>query len=135
MPAGVAASTGSVDTLRYQTPRETAAAHPGELLTLKLRYKEPQGDESRLLVEHAPHEVVPFDEASDDLRFAASVAAFGMLLRGSEHAGNASFAQIDSIVRTTLADDPGGWRAEFVRLVARARELTTDAALPEIAHR
>jgi Ca-activated chloride channel family protein len=128
----VAPPGGDVDDLRYQTPRRTAGAgNDGELLTVKLRYKQPDGRRSRLLAQTVPAEVTPWRFASDDLRFAASVAAFGMLLRESEHAGEASWEQIDAIARSTLARDPGGRRAEFVTLVGTAREL----AKAEIAHR
>jgi Ca-activated chloride channel family protein len=132
VPVGVAPPGGDVDDLRYQTPRRTAGAgNDGELLTVKLRYKQPDGRRSRLLAQTVPAEVTPWRFASDDLRFAASVAAFGMLLRESEHAGEASWEQIDAIARSTLARDPGGRRAEFVTLVGTAREL----AKAEIAHR
>jgi Ca-activated chloride channel family protein len=127
VPVGVEAPTGSVDDLRYRVPGTTGTTgHHGELLTVKLRYKEPNGLSSRLLTRTAPAEGAPFAEASDDLRFAASVAAFGMLLRSSEHAGDASWGQVDGIARSALAEDPYGRRAEFVELVAAARRLAAE---------
>ncbi len=136
VPVGVQAPTGTVDDLRYQTPRRTAiTGHGDELLTVKLRYKEPNGRRSRLLTYAVPAELTAFELASDDVRFAASVAAFGMLLRNSEYAGAASWEQVDSIARSALAQDPGGHRADFVRLVDTARELASEQSAPELASR
>jgi len=100
------------------TPRDSAASD--ELLTVKLRFKKPEGDASRLLEVPLADRGGAFDDASADLRFAAAVAAFGMLLRGSEHAGEASFPQVARIAGAALGDDPGGYRAEFLDLVRRA---------------
>jgi Ca-activated chloride channel family protein len=136
VPAGVEAPAGDVDRLRYQSPRRSAGPeYPDELATLKLRYKEPDGDRSRLVTRAVPVEVMPLDDASDDLRFAASVAAFGMLLRGSEHAGGASWTQVESLARSGLGRDAGGHRAEFVTLVRRARDLDDGGPVPDLARR
>jgi len=135
VPAGLAPPTGSVDDLRYQRPGTTSpATHDGEFLTVKLRYKEPDGARSRLITRRAPPERTPWAYASDDLRFAAAVASFGMLLRDSEHAGDASFEQVAEIARSSLGEDPDGQRREFVSLVGAARELSGEAA-PELARR
>ena len=134
VPVGVEAPTGNVDDLRYRVPgSSTTTGHHGELLTVKLRYKEPNGRRSRLSTRTAPMAEVPFEYASDDLRFAASVAAFGMLLRSSEHAGDASWDQVEAIARSALAEDPNGRRAEFIQLVDTARRLARSE--PELARR
>jgi Ca-activated chloride channel family protein len=65
-----------------------------------------------------------FDHASEDTRFAAAVAGFGMLLRGSKNAGGASYALIDELARSAVGKDPGGYRAELVTLVDEARALS-----------
>jgi Ca-activated chloride channel homolog len=57
------------------------------------------------------------------LQFAAAVASFGMLLRGSEHAGTGNMAAVAEIAASTLGNDPGGYRAEFVDLVRKAQGL------------
>jgi Ca-activated chloride channel family protein len=122
VPAGAPFAARGVDPLKYQQPRApAAAAGSGELLTVKLRYKEPDGATSRLLTASVPD---GGGAPSDDLRFAASVAAFGMILRGSEHRGSATFEQVETLARAGLGADPHGDRAEFLRLVARARELS-----------
>jgi Ca-activated chloride channel family protein len=121
--------TGSVDPLRYGEPsglegdREPAADFgeaSDELMFVKLRYKAPDGDRSRL-IEHPVRDRVV--EASTDLRFAASVAAFGMLLRESEHCRDFTLRDVLRLARGALGDDEHGYRAEFVRLVSAAQEL------------
>jgi Ca-activated chloride channel family protein len=121
VPAGTKVEAGSVDPLKYQQPRATtAAAAGGELATIKLRYKEPDGDRSRLL-----SQAVRDDgrEAGANLRFAAAVAEFGMLLRDSEHKGAATFAQALELGRGAAGQDPDGFRAEFLELVEQAQRL------------
>ena len=98
-----------IDDLKYQTePKLTDAADSGELLTLKLRYKAPdaakEAGTSRLLEFAVRDGGATFAEASSDLRFAASVAGFGMLLRGSTHAGEASYSAIAEWADAAVAD-------------------------------
>jgi Ca-activated chloride channel family protein len=112
----------SVDPLKYQESRELSGAAPSkELLTLKLRYKAPDGDVSRLIettLENEPRAL------SANLGFAASVAEFGMLLRGSEHKGDATFAEVLELATRFRGPDPHGYRAEFIKLVELAQSLS-----------
>ncbi|MFV0416743.1 MAG: YfbK domain-containing protein [Chthoniobacterales bacterium] len=83
-----------------------------ELLTVKLRYKEPDGDTSKLLeFPLAAEPVSEFAKTSENFQFASAVAAFGMKLRGSPFAGEISWNEIQNIVRENLAKDPGNYRA------------------------
>jgi len=100
------------------TPLDEAASR--ELLTVKLRFKQPEGDTSRLVEVPLADAGGGFDTASADLRFAAAVAAFGMILRGSEHAGDATLPLVARIAGAALGEDAGGYRAEFLDLVRRA---------------
>ncbi len=109
-----------VDPLRYQRPSAGGAADNEELLFVKLRYKEPTGTESRLL-ERAVGDIDA--ETSDDFRFSAAVAAWGMLLRSSEHCGDFTLADVSSLARGALGDDPNGYRADFLALLDRARSV------------
>ncbi len=93
-----------------------------ELLTVKLRYKQPDGDKSRLLEVPLADAGGRFDDASANLRFASAVAAFGMILRGSEHAGGATLPMVAEIAGGSLGADDGGYRAEFLDLVRRAEQ-------------
>src|SRR5690606_24699239 len=129
VPAGVKspAQIRGVDPLRYQTPRTgTPTARGGELAFVKLRYKAPDGDTSKLL-EHAVADDVAATPSAD-FHFAAAVAAFGMVLRESEHRGNASIDQVIALAREGLGDDREGYRAEFVRLVEKVKAMGMLAA-------
>ena len=116
IPVGVETeyAIGGVDSLRYQTPVARQLRDTGELLFVKLRYKTPDGDTSRLLT-HPVEDVVR--DPSQDLRFASAVAGFGMLLRESEFSGTWTMAQVLNAAREATADDDDQYRAEFVELV------------------
>jgi len=123
VPVGVSSSAGRTDPLRYQQPRALSEAAAGdELLTVKLRYKLPDGAASRLislpLVDPGPR------TASENLRLAAAVAGFGMLLRDSEHKGSLDFDQALALAQSARGADPDGYRAELVRLVRLAQALS-----------
>jgi Ca-activated chloride channel family protein len=93
------------------------------LLTLKLRYKEPEGETSKLLEFPLKGRGHSFNSASPDLQFAAAVASFGMVLRQSQHRGTSNLAAIAEIASSSLGNDRGGYRAEFVDLVRKAQSL------------
>jgi Ca-activated chloride channel family protein len=119
VPPGREGNLPQVDALKYQQPAEpptTSASN--ELLTLKLRYKLPQSDTSELLTFPVTGPPKPWPEASADFRFAAAVAGWGMLLRDSEHKGQATFPMVSEWALAAKGDDPQGYRAEFIRLVA-----------------
>ncbi len=98
----------------------TDAAESGELLTLSLRYKLPERNESSLIEVPLSGKAGSFEGASDDFRFAATVAAFGMLLRDSPYCGQLSFHAVEAWAGNAMGDDSHGRRAEFVDLVRRA---------------
>lgn len=127
VPAGQSTGAESVDPLKYQ-PQQAVAEAPNasdETLTLKLRYKEPTASESKLLEFPLQDKGAEFSEASKDTQFAASVALFGMLLRGSEHKGAGSYDAALEIAQSAKGADEHGYRAEFIELVRKAKELTT----------
>ena len=123
-PPGEAGIAASVDPLKYQqNPVLAPASGAGELLTLKLRYKEPDGDASKLISSTVTDQNRSFTDSSQDFRFAAAVAAFGLTLRDSPHKGGATFDMARALGTEGLGDDAGGYRAEFLRLVDRAAVL------------
>lgn len=94
-----------------------------ELLTVKLRWKRPEASESTRLEVPLASRGPAFDEAPVDLRFAAAVAAYGMILRGSDQKGEASLPQVAKIAASAFGGDDGGYRAEFLDLVRKAESL------------
>jgi len=125
-----AAPTLVASASRYQrvvTPPQTElteAAAGGDLLTLKLRYKQPTADASDLMSEFTLGDKdKTFSQASDDFRFAASVAAFGMILRESQYLGSATLARVEEYASGAMGDDVEGDRAEFLDLVRQASQL------------
>ncbi|MCL4193411.1 MAG: von Willebrand factor type A domain-containing protein [Thermoguttaceae bacterium] len=100
-----------------------AAAGRAVTATVSLRYKEPDGMYSRRLDFSVRDQGKRFGEASTDFQFAAAVGAFGMLLRGSQYRGDATSAAVEEYAASAVGNDPQGYRAEFVDLVRRARQL------------
>lgn len=132
----VSPSTPAVDAipLKYQRPKSekqddapktelTEAAQSGELLTVKLRFKEPMGTKSELIEFPLKDKPKRFGEASENLRFASAVAAFGMILRQSEHRGGATMSAVSEIAAAATGSDPNGYRAEFLELITRAQAM------------
>ncbi len=126
VPAGQKVVNSGVDPLKYrQTPAPAVNASGKELLTVKLRYKEPNADESRLISMALADTGAAFANASDNLRFSSAVAAFGMLLRDSQYKGDATYGEVLKMARASAGPDPQGYRAEFIELVETARSLSS----------
>lgn len=124
IPAEIPATSG-VDPLKYQrSPRLTKAAESDELLTLKLRYKEPDSDTSELIEKTVADPGRGYQRASDDFRFAAAVAEFGMLLCDSPQKGEASFKSVRALAKESLGTDAEGYREQFLELVETAAKIT-----------
>ena len=111
------------DSLVYQdVSLRPGAKRTSDLLTVRLRYKQPDGSVSKLLTSAvADRNAAP---ASEDMRFATSVAAFAMLLRNSENKGTASFDQVIEMARGARGADPEGYRGEFIGMVQAAKTLS-----------
>ncbi|MBN2451100.1 MAG: VWA domain-containing protein [Lentisphaeria bacterium] len=119
-PAGIA----GVDGLRYQTPRTiTAAAAGNELLTVKLRHKQPDADTSELQEIPVPDDSRSWESTPDDFQFASAVALFGMVLRHSPYAGEAGLDMVLELAAPAARHDPHGNRTEFLELVRKAKTL------------
>ena len=123
-----AASVPPVDPLKYSPPNPMAVAssyaNPSpDLMTVKLRYKQPDGDKSALLERSLADNGAVFGKASADFRFAAAVAEFGMILRGSPHKGNATLAAVLDCSQESKGRDESGYRAGFIELARKAQAL------------
>ncbi len=105
-------------------PQPAGDAGNGELLTVKLRYKEPDGFASKLLSFPVRDDGGRIDWASDNLQWAAGVAAFGMLLRDSPYKGAVTYEMARSLAEAGRGADPSGRRGELVQLIETARNLT-----------
>ena len=119
-----------IDELKYQKTSPTQN-NSDEVLTIKLRYKKPESEVSRLLQTSVSNKPIAFQKASADFRFAAAVAEWGLLLRHSDFKGNANHEQIIEIAQKALSHDGEGYRAEFVRLVKLSQSLDTNLAKKE----
>ena len=114
---------------RYQKPVDTPEAALAEIGQWKVRYKLPTGGASAERAYVIEADAVPFAAASEDFRFATAVAAFGMLLRESDHlkrpdgTRRVDYPVVLEWARATARRDPGGYRGELLGLIQRAEEL------------
>ena len=119
-----------VDPLRYGQRGAAAAAAPSgeEIAFLKMRYKLPDSDTSKLIQTPITEAVAVDDiaKASADVRFATAVAAFGQKLKGSNYGGEMSWGQIKALAQGARGADENGYRAEFVQLIGTAAALAPD---------
>jgi Ca-activated chloride channel family protein len=127
--AGELGAGHSVTALYEIVPAAKAA---GTIAKLRLRYKEPRGETSRLIETSVVDQGKSVYEASPDMHFAAAIAEFGMLLRNSTHRGTATYAEALSLARAARGADLDGDREELLRLVDASRALSGEAA-PKVA--
>ncbi len=122
VPAGSDHNIHEIDPLRYQPNRKEVRPDPNaELLTIKLRYKKPDGEKS-ILVERKVEGILKRpEERSANFNFSAAVAEFGMLLRDSEYAAQSSFEEVLTLAQQDGERDEEGYRSEFLKLVKTAK--------------
>lgn len=114
-----------VDPLRYQRSGVTTSSE-NEMMLVKLRYKLPQDSTSQLITQTISDSDFKADRiASTNLRFAAAVATFGMVLRDSEYKGNADLDLVMNLATQARGEDKEGYRGEFLRLVQQSKGLMT----------
>ena len=110
--------------LKYQqTNLKDKAKSSNEIATISLRYKEPTEDSSKLIEKSIVDELKKFESTSDNFKFSAAVAQFGMLLRDSEFKGNSSFASMIRLAKNSKGKDDEGYRAEFIKMAEMAELL------------
>ncbi|MHC8311745.1 vWA domain-containing protein [Pseudomonas sp. GT1P32] len=117
---------GWLEPLRYGNAESATSAKSGELAMLRVRYQLPEGGKSRLI--ERPIADGSEGKASDDLRFAAAVAAFSQQLKDGRYTGDFSLKDTQALARGARGDDPFGLRSEFVQLVELAQSLRTTTA-------
>lgn len=120
IPSGIKNSPylQNVDKLKYQQEEKLIRSSGGnEIMYVKIRYKEPDSNSSRLLEQPLPERQVSFTETSENFRFSAAVASYGMLLRDSEFKGNVTYQDVIAWARGAKGKDEEGYRGEFIKLV------------------
>ncbi|WP_256010971.1 YfbK domain-containing protein [Desertivirga xinjiangensis] len=129
IPVGIKSKfIGFSDVLKYQKPSVTRLALGDELLTVKIRYKTATGNSSKHFEKPVIDTSTPWKSTSNDFRFAASVAAYGMILRNSEFKQNATFKEVIEWAKAAVGQDEEGYRKEFLNLV-KSSSLLSDELL------
>ncbi|EOR94420.1 Von Willebrand factor type A domain protein [Arcticibacter svalbardensis MN12-7] len=127
IPAGLKSKfLPSIDPLKYQLNKKLSYAGNQEMVTIKLRYKSPDGDKSKLISTTVADTPVLLKNASTDFRFAAAVAGYGMLLKKSEFIQHGTYQQSAALASSSIGPDNEGFRSEFVRLVKASSLLAED---------
>jgi len=118
-------STGvAIDPLKYQaTDSKSKTDFSDEMMTVKVRYKEPQASTSKAIAQPVKWSNPTIEKMSDNLKFACAVAEFGLILRNSAHKGKSTYDQVLNLARASKDKDENGYRSEFVRLVEAAKLL------------
>ncbi len=125
IPAGSDGNRGAEDTLKYQkSDLKAEALNTKEIMTIKLRYKPPAEDQSKLLVFPIEENYKALETTSADFKFSSAVVEFGMLLRKSEFRGQSSFKNVLLRAKEARGKDNEGYRAEFIRLAELAEMLS-----------
>ena len=122
IPAGQTVDNDGIE-LKYGQVQPSDASFSNEVLTVKLRYKEPDSSQSKLLSQGLIDRESSIENASENLRFATSVAEFGLLLRDSRYKGTASFRNVTTLAEGALGNDLRGYRNDFLALVSKAQRL------------
>ena len=118
IPVGVNSQFKTLDDLKYQnTEVKKTTGNTTDLMTVKLRYKKPDGETSILLQQVIKNESVKLSDTSENFRWSAAVAGFGMMLRDSEYKNDLTFNAVISLAKEAKGQDEEGYRAEFIRLV------------------
>ena len=118
-----AANVPPVDPLKYQPPTVADTKASPEMVTVKLRHKKPDGDVSELTERSFTDNGSKFENAAPDLKFAAAVAEFGMLLRDSQYKGKGSFGAVIEWAQEGKGRDTAGYRAGFIEMARKAQSL------------
>ncbi|MFT3694876.1 MAG: von Willebrand factor type A domain-containing protein [Kofleriaceae bacterium] len=123
IPAGQEVPGSKVDALKYQKTSTQQAGASDELMTVKVRYKQPDGKTSKLLSQPVKQAHTPLAQTSIDFRFAVAVAGFGMMLRESPNRGNLSWDEVQKLADGSVGPDAEGYRRELTQLVKIAAKL------------
>ena len=122
VPAGEKEEAAGGYELTYQeTKIKNEALETDEILTVKIRYKDPDGDTSKLIRTVLEGDPLALERSSDNFRFSAAVAMFALILRDSEYLGDSSLEDVTALAKSSMGDDPFTYRAEFLRIVEKTK--------------
>jgi Ca-activated chloride channel family protein len=126
IPKGVDSWFKPIDDLKYQDKKdEKPKSNFGdELLTVKFRYKKPDGDVSKLMVKTVDNKTISLDKSSDNLRWSAAVATFGMLIKNSDYIEDADFKTVLKWAKSARGKDENGYRIEFIKMVETSQFMS-----------
>jgi Ca-activated chloride channel homolog len=117
-------SSKNVDALKYQKEvKPVVHVLSDELVTVKLRYKEPDGDVSKLMTHVVKRGTKSMENATNNLKWSSAMAQFGMLLKDSKYTGDGSYASVIKQAESAIGKDPEGYRRECVQLMKSAELL------------
>ena len=122
VPTGQSVENDGIE-LKYSKVEPSESNFNDELLTVKLRYKEPNETQSKLLIQGLLDRGNSIENATDNLRFASAVAEFGMLLRDSRYKGSANFNNVSSLAGNSMGSDLKSYRSDFLDLIRKANRL------------
>jgi Ca-activated chloride channel family protein len=124
IPAGADKNVADIDPLKYQTQKQASEYKgTGELMTVKLRYKKPDGNKSMLYELPVQGEEKKFEKTSDNFRFAVAVAQYGMILRDSKYLEEGSIEEVLEMARNARGADSEGYRGEFIKIVTTSSSV------------
>jgi Ca-activated chloride channel family protein len=135
IPVGVNSNFAPLsDSLKYQPRKINKLSDNEEFATIKFRYKKPDGTKSIEMVHTIANLTQNFNKASENTRFAASIAMYGMLLTNSKFKGNSNYTDLIQLAKSAKGTDDEGYRSEFIRLANTAKELSlnTTATIDEL---
>jgi len=118
---------GHTVTALYEIELTPEASEISEIIKLKLRYKEPEGNISKLLTFSVKGDSKYFNQTSDNFRFATSVVGFGLLLKDSEYKGNITYDNVLEWAKESLGQDNQGYRQDFIQIVREAQRISTES--------
>jgi Ca-activated chloride channel family protein len=125
IPAGIKDEfTAKVDELKYQTNPVVNTGFANEMLTIKLRYKNPASEVSKLIAKAVPDENIALENTSDNFRFSAAIASFGMVLRNSAYKQKATYETVIALAKNAKGKDENNYREEFIGMVKEAGALS-----------
>jgi len=119
IPKGVDSYFKPIDDLKYQEnePKTEKVSYGDELLTVKFRYKAPDEEVSQLIVKTLENTITALDKTSDNFRWSAAVATYGMLLKDSDYIENGDYKLVTDLAKSAKGKDENGYRIEFIKLV------------------